>query len=311
MTFCSNCGSEAHSEGQFCPSCGKRTASEVAPSGDLMTAREPEIGVFEPRVHIPIQQPSGVPSLAIPIIFGWAGAWWASNKAAKLGVADTGRYWKAGIISSVSVAVASLLVPFAIISLLGLALFSAETTTAKAALSGISSTAPSAEGIDPGPATAAPGAPAATVDQVKVAALTEKVSVNPKDIVSLQALGDIYFAARDYKTASAWEEKILAIDPKNEKALLSVGAAQFNLGNAPEAKKQWLVAADLYPNNAEVHYDLGFLYMSATPPDSINMQAEWKKVVAIDPNSDLAKTVATQLASSTASPTASATPSAK
>jgi hypothetical protein len=104
MTFCSNCGSEAHSEGQFCPSCGKRTASGGAGSGNVTTAHEPEIGGAEPQVRIPIQQPSGVPSLAIPIIFGWAGAWWASNKAAKLGVADTGRYWKAGIISSISVA---------------------------------------------------------------------------------------------------------------------------------------------------------------------------------------------------------------
>ena len=60
-----------------------------------------------------------------------------------------------------------------------------------------------------------------------------------------------------------------------------------------------------------MHYDLGFLYMSQTPPDSANMQAEWKKVVAIDPNSNFAKTVVTHLASSTAAPTASATPSAK
>jgi tetratricopeptide (TPR) repeat protein len=194
-------------------------------------------------------------------------------------------------------------VPFAIISLLGLALFSADTTTVKTALSGISSAAPSAEGIDPGPATAAPGAPTAApgaptavpVDQAKVAALTTKLTANPKDIVSLQALSDIYFAASDYKTASAWEERVLAIDPTNEVALLAAGAAQFNLGNLVEAKKQWLVAAGLYPKNAEVHYDLGFLYMSQTPPDSASMQAEWKQVVAIDPNSDLAKTVASRL----------------
>jgi tetratricopeptide (TPR) repeat protein len=152
---------------------------------------------------------------------------------------------------------------------------------------------------------------ATPVDQAKLAPLMKKITANPKDTASLQAIGDLYFTAKDYKNALTFEQQILVIDPKNQGGLLAAGAAQFNLGNTPAAKKQWLIAAGLYPKNAEVHYDLGFLYMSATPPDSASMQAEWKQVVAIDPNSDLAKTVATHLKSSTASPTASATPSAK
>jgi tetratricopeptide (TPR) repeat protein len=152
--------------------------------------------------------------------------------------------------------------------------------------------------------TAAAGPTATPVDQAKVAALMQKISANPKDTASLQSLGDIYFAAADYKNASTWEQKVLAIDPKNQVGLLSLGAAQFNLGNAAEAKKQWLVAAALYPKVAEVHYDLGFLYMSQTPPDTVNRDAEWKKVIAIDPNSALAKTVATHIQGASATPTA-------
>jgi len=160
------------------------------------------------------------------------------------------------------------------------------------------------------PTTAAATTPTATpVDPAKVAALMKKISANPKDVASLQALGDLYFAAQDYKNTTVWEEKVLGVDPKNQVALLAAGAAQFNLANPAAAKKQWLIAAGLYPKNQEVHYDLGFLYMSQTPPDLANMQAEWKKVVAIDPNSNLAKTVATHLASATAAP--SAAPSAK
>jgi cytochrome c-type biogenesis protein CcmH/NrfG len=147
------------------------------------------------------------------------------------------------------------------------------------------------------------------VDKVKVAALTKKVTANPKDKASLQALGDMYFAAADYKNASTWERKILAVDPKDKVALISLGAAQFNVGNAAEAKKVWLVAAKLYPNEAEIHYDLGFMYMSQTPPDTKNMQASWKKVVDIDPNSQLAKTVSAHIKAP--APTASAAPSAK
>lgn len=155
-----------------------------------------------------------------------------------------------------------------------------------------------------GQTTAASSPTAVPVDQAKVAALMTKISANAKDVASLQGLGNLYFASSDYKNASVWEQKILDVDPKNEKALLALGAAQFNLGNSAEAKKQWLVAAKHYPDSAEVHYDLGFLYMSQTPPDTAKMKAEWKKVVDIDPNSDLAKTVSTHINAPTASPSA-------
>ena len=173
---------------------------------------------------------------------------------------------------------------------------------------GRSSSVPGITGAPTSSATTAPssGPTAVPVDPAKVAALMTKIGANPKDIASLQGLGDIYFGALDYKNAALWEQKVLAVDPKNQVALLSLGAADFNVGNAKDAKTQWLIAAGLYPNVAEVHYDLGFLYMSQTPPDTVNMNAEWKKVVAIDPTSALAKSVTTHMASST--PTASAAP---
>jgi tetratricopeptide (TPR) repeat protein len=172
---------------------------------------------------------------------------------------------------------------------------------------GKGSSVPGITGTPTNTTTTAPtaaGPQAVPVDQAKVAALMKKISANPKDTASLQSLGDVYFAATDYKNATTWEQKILAIDPKNQVALLALGAAQFNSGNAVEAKKQWLVAAALYPKSAEVHYDLGFLYMSATPPDNVNRDAEWKKVIAIDPNSQLAKTVSTHIQGASATPTA-------
>ena len=162
-----------------------------------------------------------------------------------------------------------------------------------------------------GQTTAPPGAGAPApvpLDKAKVAALTKKVTANPKDVTSLQGLGDAYFAASDYKNAAVWEAKILAVDPKNQVALLALGAANFNQGNAAEAKKHWLVAAKIYPNNAEVHYDLGFLYLSQTPPDKVKMTEEWNKVIAIDPESAIAKTVATHLKPS---PTPSGHPTTK
>ena len=44
------------------------------------------------------------------------------------------------------------------------------------------------------------------------------------------------------------------------------------------------------------------MYLSLNPPDIANVKLEWGKVIAIAPNSDVAKTVATHLASLDASP---------
>ena len=71
-----------------------------------------------------------------------------------------------------------------------------------------------------------------------------------------------------------------------------------------EAKKQWLVAAGLYPKPAGVDDDLGFPYLSQTPPDKVNMSVEWSKVIAIDPTSELAKSVASHLKSPIPTPSA-------
>ena len=99
-------------------------------------------------------------------------------------------------------------------------------------------------------------------------------------------------------------QKTLALDPNNQEALLALGASPFNSGNAAEAKKQWLVAAGLAPKSAELDYDLGFLYLGQTPPDKVNTTAEWNKVIAIDPTSELAKSVASHLKSPTPTPSA-------
>ncbi len=166
--------------------------------------------------------------------------------------------------------------------------------------------------------TASPAASdkAPALDTAKVSALMKKISANPKDVTALSGLGEAYFQAGDYKTTALWENKVLALEPKNKDALLALGAALFNQGDSAGAEKQWTLAANLYPNLAEVHYDLGFLYLSQDKPDLAKVRAEWNKVVEIDPTSAVAKTVATHLksldekAGPSAAPSAAADPAA-
>ncbi len=173
---------------------------------------------------------------------------------------------------------------------------------------GYNAGAPSVPGFTGTPAPEASAG--AQIDQARVAELMKKISADPKDVTSLQALGDIYYQVGDYETAGGWMEKILAVDPKNLTARLALGAALFNLGKPDDAEKQWRQVLEIDPDNLEAHYDLGFMYLSRNPPDTANVKAEWSRVIEIAPDSDVAKTVATHLQSLEGSPAPSGAASA-
>jgi len=157
-------------------------------------------------------------------------------------------------------------------------------------------------GVGADPVAGATASPA--VDTAKVAALMQKIAADPKDVTSLQSLADIYYLANDFETSAGFLEKIIAIDPKDVTARLALGAAYFNVGKSDLAQTQWRAVIAQEPNNLEAHYDLGFMYLSRDPADLASAKTEWQKVIAIAPDSDVAKTIEQHLASldKTASP---------
>jgi len=150
-------------------------------------------------------------------------------------------------------------------------------------------------------AAASPG-----VDPAQVTPLMEKIKANPNDVASLQALADLYYQADDYATAGGFLERIVAIDPKNVVGLLALGAVDYNQGDVANAEKQWRSVLAIDDRNVDAHYYLGFMYLSKNPPDMASVKLEWAKVVAIAPDSNIAKSVAQHLASLEASPTPAA-----
>ncbi len=136
---------------------------------------------------------------------------------------------------------------------------------------------------------ASTAAPVAGVDQAKVADLMGKLQANPQDVAVLFDLGNVYYQGDDYKQAAEWYQKVLDVNASDEKGLIALGAASFNLGDLAKAESTWNKAAELYPNNPEVFYDLGFLYMTTKRMDE--MKVAWDKVVQIAPDSQFAKTV--------------------
>jgi tetratricopeptide (TPR) repeat protein len=149
------------------------------------------------------------------------------------------------------------------------------------------------------------------LDTEAVAALMEKIQADPSDLDALMQLGDQFYVAEDFATAASWFAKAAEVDPAETKALLALGAAEFNQGNLDEAKTAWLNVLDIDEDNVEAHYDLGFLYLNQQPPDMEGVVREWTLVVTLAPDSDIAQTVQAHLdAFAEASPGASAAPSA-
>jgi cytochrome c-type biogenesis protein CcmH/NrfG len=157
--------------------------------------------------------------------------------------------------------------------------------------------------------SASSSAPA--LDMKKVSDLMQKITTNPKDVASYAALASLYFQSGDYKNSAQFSSEVVKLDPKNATGWVGLGAAQFNQGDSKNAEKSWLKAAAVAPKNAEAHYDLGFLYLSSATPDLIKVRAEWQRVIAIDPTSDIAKNVQTHLKSLTTASPAPASSSGK
>ncbi len=142
----------------------------------------------------------------------------------------------------------------------------------------------SAAGIGANPSPAPSAAPSvAALDQALVAGLMQKIQANPNDADSLMALGDEYYRTSDFKTAGDFFTKVTAVEPTKVRGFLALGATAFNQGDSAGAEKAWKQAVSIDAKNVEAHYDLGFLYLNATPTDLAGVKSEWGQVVALSP----------------------------
>jgi tetratricopeptide (TPR) repeat protein len=156
---------------------------------------------------------------------------------------------------------------------------------------GHGSAAPAAAGAE-GASSASSAVP---VDPAQVAALMQKITANPQDTTSLQTLGNMYYDANDFANALVFYEKIAVITPKDDGSWIAVAAAAYQSGKEDRAVEAWNKALGINPDNIEAHYGLGFYNLDKTPSDEAKARAEWAKVVAIAPQSDLAKQVQAEL----------------
>lgn len=140
-----------------------------------------------------------------------------------------------------------------------------------------------------------PTASAALLDEARASELAAQVAANPADHDALRELGRMYYSVGDYPQAAVWQQKLVDALPEDTDARLALGVALFNDGDLDGAEKHWTRAAELDPTQAEVFYNLGFLYLSMDPPDLNKVRTAWNRVVQIAPDSALAQTAASHL----------------
>jgi tetratricopeptide (TPR) repeat protein len=156
----------------------------------------------------------------------------------------------------------------------------------------------------------------------QIAALAEKIELNPGDIELRIDIGNLYYENHMYD--QAMESYLVAVDmdsthagarlnlgslyadlgrfdkaieelnaahelePDNAMILSNLGSAYYAAQKFPEAVDSFLRALELDPGSVEAHFNLGVAFADAQIFDEAIR--EWQKVIELSPDSDAAQT---------------------
>jgi len=89
----------------------------------------------------------------------------------------------------------------------------------------------------------------------------------------------------------------IAANPNDTDARLELGVLLFqDAQDLDGARDQWMAVTQIDPTNENAWYDLGFYYLSVTPPDCASANTAWNKVLALDPTGDNASQIQNHMA---------------
>lgn len=115
--------------------------------------------------------------------------------------------------------------------------------------------------------------------------LKKVTELKPEFIGGFINLGSVYDELGQLDQALQSYEKALALDPKDEKTLCNVGGVYFKKRQIEKALQSFQQALANNPKSQLAHYNIAILFADAGI--FREAEAEWKKAVDIDPNSDL------------------------
>lgn len=126
--------------------------------------------------------------------------------------------------------------------------------------------------------------------QGRVAALEAAVQKDPTDVEALKELGGLFFQLKVYPRAADAFAAAIELDPDDATIVTDLASALLYQGMLGLAKREYLRAIELDPTLPDPHFNLAVILSHSAPPDIPQALDEWREVVRLDPESDLADT---------------------
>ncbi len=151
------------------------------------------------------------------------------------------------------------------------------------------------------PQTAPPGAPVPAPparDSIQatsqIQTLKEIVKKDPKNLPAWVELGNLYFDTDQPKEAIDAYSRYLAVKPDNPDVRTDMGIMYRKLGQFDRALEEFRKAAQSDPKHVNSRYNIGLVLLH----DKQDMQGAikaWEEYLKVDPNSERAQRIRTQI----------------
>ena len=144
-----------------------------------------------------------------------------------------------------------------------------------------------------GPTVAPPQTGAPTGQQIRE--LEKAIEREPKNAKLLEALGNAYFDAQQYKKAIDAYERSLAIDPKNADVRTDLGIMCRSIGDYDRALKEFREAARQDPAHKNSRYNIGVV-LANDKKDLKGAIVAWEDFLRVEPQGERADAVRGEIA---------------
>jgi cytochrome c-type biogenesis protein CcmH/NrfG len=143
--------------------------------------------------------------------------------------------------------------------------------------------------------SAASEPPAPPVDMARVQQLQAAIQANPQNFDALREMGNINFDQRNYKEATSWYSKALAVQPQNLDVRTDMATTMFYSEDFDGALSEFKKILQIEPGRPQALFNIGVAYLHGKN-DPKNALASWEKLVALNPNYSQVDLVKEQIA---------------
>ena len=143
----------------------------------------------------------------------------------------------------------------------------------------------------------APALPAPSPLEVasKIQTLKDIVNKDPKNLPAWVELGNLYFDSNQPKEAIEAYKQYLTVKPDNADVRTDMGIMYRNLGDFDRALEEFRKAAQSDPKHINSRYNIGLVLLHDKRDIKGAIQA-WEDYLRVDPKSERAERVRTQMA---------------